>query len=114
MFVSFDSRIVICFAASFDPVSLSPVESVFKGLPPTILLQGRDDNITPLKGVQLFHNKMIEMGNYCELWIYDNVGHLFTPSHLNDSGQPRPDRKVQKKAQKKADEFLIKLGYIVE
>jgi hypothetical protein len=57
---------------------------------------------------------MIEKGNYCELWIYDNVGHLFTPSYLDDRGQPQPDREIQKKAQKKADEFLIKLGYIVE
>lgn len=97
-----------------NPVSLSPVESVFKGLPPTILLQGRDDNVTPLKGTKSFHDKMIEKGNYCELWIYDNVGHLFTPSHLNDRGQPKPDREIQKKAVKKADEFLIKLGYIVE
>ena len=97
-----------------NPVSLSPVESVFKGLPPTILLQGRDDHLTPLKGVQLFHDKMIENGNYCELWIYDNVGHLFTPSYLGDAGWPKPDMEISKKATKKADEFLIKLGYIVE
>lgn len=97
-----------------NPVSLSPVESVFKGLPPTILLQGRDDTLTPLKGVQLFHDKMIENGNYCELWIYDNVGHLFTPSYLDDTGWPKPDMEISKKATKKADEFLKKLGYIVE
>jgi len=97
-----------------NPISLSPTESVFKGLPPTIILQGRDDTVTPLKGVQSFHDKMLEKGNYCELWIYDNVGHLFTPSHLNDRGQPRPDREIQKKAEKNADDFLKKIGYIKE
>lgn len=95
-----------------NPKSLSPLEFVSKGLPPTILLQGRDDTVTPLEGTQSFHDKMIENGNYCELWIYDNVGHLFTPSHLNDRGQPRPDKEIKKKAQKKADEFLMKIGYL--
>lgn len=97
-----------------NPTSLSPLESVFKGLPPTILLQGRDDTVTPLKGTQSFHDKMIEYGNYCELWVYDNVGHLFTPSNLNDRGQPRPDKEIRKKAEKKADEFLMKIGYLKE
>lgn len=102
------------FGAETTVSSANPVEHVHKGLPPTIILQGRDDTVTPLEGVQSFHDKMIEKGNYCELWIYDNVGHLFTPSYLDDRGQPQPDREIQKKAQKKADEFLIKLGYIVE
>ena len=102
------------FGAKTTVSSANPVEHVRKGLPPTIILQGRDDSVTPLDGVQLFHDKMLANGNYCELWIYDGVGHLFTPSHLNDRGQPKPDREVQKKAVKKADEFLIKLGYIVE
>ena len=92
--------------------SLSPVESVVKGLPPTLLLQGRDDTVTPLKGTQLFHDKMVEHGNYCELWIYDDVGHLFTPSHLNDRGQPKPDKEIQKQAMNQSDEFLKKIGFI--
>jgi acetyl esterase/lipase len=102
------------FGAKTTVSSANPVEHVRKRLPPTIILQGRDDSVTPLDGVQLFHDKMLANGNYCELWIYDNVGHLFTPSYLDDRGQPQPDREIQKKAQKKADEFLIKLGYIVE
>jgi len=97
---------------SVSAASLSPLEFVVKGLPPTILLQGRDDTVTPLKGTQLFYDKMNECGNYCELWIYDNVGHLFTPSHLNDRGQPKPDKEIQKKAVIKTDEFLKKIGFI--
>ena len=89
-----------------DPLSLSPVEHVYKGLPPTIIFAGREDHVVPLKGVQLFHDKMVADGNYSELCIYDNVGHLFTPSYLDDRGWPRPDKEIQKQADVKAVEFL--------
>jgi dienelactone hydrolase len=55
---------------------------------------------------------MLANGNYCELWIYDGVGHLFTPNTMPDYGQPHPDKEIQKKAYNKTDEFLKKLGYI--
>jgi acetyl esterase len=92
--------------------SVNPVENVRKGLPPTIILQGRDDTVTPLDGVQLFHDRMIQEGNYCELWIYDGVGHLFTPNSMPDNGDPHPDREIENEAFKKADQFLKKFGYI--
>jgi len=94
--------------------SANPVEHVRKGLPPTIILQGRDDTVTPLDGAQLFQDKMLENGDYCELWIYDGVGHLFTPNTMSDKGIPKPDKTVKKKADQKADEFLKNLGYIKE
>lgn len=95
-----------------NPSSLSPVEHVFKGLPPTIILQGREDHVTPLNVVQPFYDKMLAKGNYCEIWIFDKVGHLFTPSNLDDTGWPQPDKEVQKQANIKAVEFLKKLGFI--
>lgn len=98
--------------ANINPLSFSPVDHIKQGLPPTIILQGRDDTVTPLSGVQLFHDKLVANGNYCEIWIYDKVGHLFTPTYLGDSGWPQPDKEIQKQADLKADEFLIKFGYI--
>ena len=100
------------FGAKTTVSSANPVEHVRKGLPPTIILQGRDDSVTPLDGVQLFHDKMLANGNYCELWIYDGVGHLFTPNTMPDYREPHPDKEIQKKAYNKADEFLKKIGYI--
>jgi acetyl esterase len=82
------------------------------GLPPIIILQGRDDTVTPLDGVQLFYDKLIANGNYCEFWIYDKVGHLFTPTYLGDNGWPKPDPEVQKQADSKADDFLRKFGFV--
>jgi acetyl esterase/lipase len=100
------------FGAKTTVSSANPVEHVRKGLPPTIILQGRDDSVTPLDGVQLFHDKMLANGNYCELWIYDGVGHLFTPNTMPDYREPHPDKEIRKEAYNKADEFLKKLGYI--
>lgn len=92
--------------------SVSPDKNVREGLPPTIILQGRDDTVTPLAGVQNFANKMIAAGNHCELIIYDGVGHLFTPSSEPDDQWPNPDLKIEAQASAKADEFLKLFGYI--
>ena len=95
-----------------DPLNLSPAQHVFKGLPSTIIFVGREDHVAPLKGDRLFHDEMVANGNYCELCIYDNVGHLFTPSYLDDRGWPQPDKEIQKQADAKAVEFLKKFGFI--
>ena len=92
--------------------SVSPEKNVREGLPPTIILQGRDDTVTPLAGVKNFADKMIAAGNHCELIIYDGVGHLFTPSSQPDDGWPNPDPKIQAEAFAKVDEFLKVFGYI--
>lgn len=96
--------------ATVDEVD--PAEHVRAGLPPTIILQGKDDTVTPLDGVKLFSEQMNEQGNYCELWVYDGVGHLFTPNYLPDNGWPRPDQEVQKKAFSQIDIFLQDQGFM--
>ncbi|MBU1095682.1 MAG: alpha/beta hydrolase [Bacteroidetes bacterium] len=95
-----------------DPNKVSPDENVKKGMPPTLILQGRDDTVTPLQGVQNFADRMKLNGNRCELIIYDGVGHLFTPSTERDDRYPNPDSTVQSMAFKKADDFLRSLGYL--
>jgi acetyl esterase/lipase len=100
------------FGATTTVSSANPVEHVREGLPPCIILQGRDDTVTPLEGVQAFHDKMVAHGNHCELFIYDGVGHLFTPNTMPDYREPHPDKEVQKKAYDQADKFLKKFGFI--
>jgi acetyl esterase/lipase len=92
--------------------SISPVEHVREGMPPTIIFQGREDTVTPLEGAQEFCDRMRTKNNRCELYVYDNVGHLFTPASEPDNGWPNPDKEVQAAAFKKADLFLKSLGFI--
>jgi acetyl esterase/lipase len=91
---------------------ISPDEHVREGLPPTIILIGRTDTVTPLAGSQRFCDRMRDAGNRCDLHVYDGVGHLFTPSTEPDDGMPNPDPEVQAAAYREADEFLRSLGYI--
>jgi len=92
---------------------LSPDEHVRTGLPPTIIIQGRTDTVTPLAGAQRFCDRMRDAGNRCDLHVYDGVGHLFTPSTEPDDGMPNPDPDVQAEAYREADQFLLSLGFIV-
>lgn len=97
-----------------DAKKLSPAEFVSESTPPTIIVIGKDDTVTPLQGSDKFKMNMDKYGNECELIIYDGVGHLFTPSSEPDDGWPNPDKEVSLKAQKKMDEFLKKHNYIKE
>lgn len=95
-----------------EPRDLSPDEHVRPGLPPTVVVQGRQDTVTPLRGVQLFSDRMNAAGNRCELHVFEGAGHLFTPVGTPDDGFPRPDPGIQTAAFSKLDAFLISLGYM--
>ncbi|MDR7127675.1 acetyl esterase/lipase [Algoriphagus sp. 4150] len=92
------------------PIDYSPAQHIKKNMPPTIIVIGRDDSVTPLKNSELFRDEMIKNNNICELHVYDSVGHLFTP--LPDNGWPKPDEEISKKAFIQIDLFLKGLGYI--
>jgi acetyl esterase/lipase len=91
---------------------ISPDEHVRKGLPPTLILQGGTDTVTPLAGVRRFCERLRAAGNRCEMHVYDGFGHLFTPAGEPDDGWPRPDPAIQRDAEKRADRFLASLGFV--
>lgn len=104
------------FRALFPPGTkiedFSPAEHVRADLPPTVMVTGRTDTVTPLTGVTKFHNRMLAAGNVSVLHVYDSVGHLFTPASQPDDGFPKPDPAVQEKAYAAIDAFLIERGYL--
>jgi acetyl esterase/lipase len=106
------SWIISALGFGGDRSNINPVDHIRKGLPPTIILQGRDDTVTPLGAAQLFTDRMHASGNYCELVVYDSVGHLFTPNTMPDYNDPHPDPEIMQRASEKADQFLVKLKYI--
>lgn len=90
----------------------SPAENLNTKIPPSIILVGADDTVTPAKQAQLFYEKAKSNGNLSEIHIYQNVGHLFTPSDQVDNRQPSPDEETVKKALEAIDVFLNDLGFI--
>lgn len=93
---------------------ISPDLFVREGLPPTLIVQGRTDTVTPTPGVERFCDRMRKAGNTCELFVYEGVGHLFTPSTEPDDDWPKPDPKIRSEAAREVDRFLVKHGYIEE
>jgi acetyl esterase/lipase len=91
---------------------VSPDEHVRKGLPPTLILQGDVDTVTPLAGARRFCERMRAAGNRCDLQVYEGFGHLFTPAGTPDDGMPQPDPATSADASKRADRFLASLGFL--
>jgi len=94
------------------PQDLSPAEHIRPGLPPTVIVTGRADTVTPIAGVTRFHERMLAAGNVSELHVYEGVGHLFTPAGQRDDQWPAPDKEVERQAYETIDRFLAKHGYI--
>ncbi|MEO1652322.1 MAG: alpha/beta hydrolase, partial [Bacteroidota bacterium] len=97
-----------------DPKKLSALENLKADLkiPPTLILQGRTDRVTPTSFAQAYKAKMDSLGYICQLTIYEGCGHIFTPVHLDDTGTPMPDPKIMQEAFAEQDKFLRKLGFI--
>jgi len=90
---------------------LSPDQHVREGLPPTLILQGSTDTVTPLAGVKRYCELLRGAKNTCELHVYEGFGHLFTPAGIPDDGQPKADPATAADALARADRFLTSLGF---
>jgi acetyl esterase/lipase len=101
----------ILLGARADATSISPAAHMRHNMPPTLLLVGRHDTVTPINGVSLFYYRMRTAGNRCDFHVFERVGHLFTPDSLRDDEYPKPDPKVEAEALAKTDEFLASLGF---
>ncbi len=93
-------------------IDFSPAENISGKLPPSIILVGKDDTVTPSSQAKLFYTNAIKHGSDSEIHIFKNVGHLFTPSNEPDNRQPKPDKKTVNKAFEHIDSFLMQHGYI--
>lgn len=90
----------------------SPAEHVRAATPQTIIVQGREDNLTPLSGAQRFCDRLIAAGGSCELHVYSGVGHLLTRNleHQESGFDPDPAAVADGVAQHLR--FLVKQGFI--
>ena len=90
---------------------LSPDQHVREGMPPTLILQGSTDTVTPLAGVKRYCELLRAAKNNCELHVYEGFGHLFTPAGIPDDGQPKTDPATAADALARTDRFLTSLGF---
>ena len=84
----------------------SPMHNIRKGLPPTIIFHGTDDEFIPVEHIERFCGLMNEAGNRCEFHLFDGEGHAFFNYHVHRHHEPIAEKL------RLTDEFLCKLGYL--
>lgn len=90
----------------------SPLEHVRASTPPTSIVQGEADTLTPLSGAQRYCARLIELGGTCELNVHDGVGHLLTRNLENQEGDFDPDPEAVSAGIAEHLRFLRELGFI--
>jgi acetyl esterase/lipase len=83
---------------------LSPVHQVRAKLPPTLVLHGTGDTVTPFAGAVAFRDAMLAAGNRCQLDSHPNGRH----------GYLMFDRQLYLDTQQKTDQFLASLGLLAK
>ena len=84
---------------------ISPYHHVDKSVPPTIIYHGTEDRLVSYKTAEMFHEKMLEVGNDSTLIPFDGRDHGFFNhgKHLAESDYH--------KTLKYTDEFLSRMGW---
>ena len=81
---------------------ISPLHSLTKVVPPTIIFHGTGDVTTPFKGAKAFQEAMLKSGNRCELDIAEGAVH----------GYLMRKHELINETLLKTDAFLISLGFL--
>lgn len=55
----------------------SPLHQITEGMPPTLLIHGIEDDVTPFEGAKRFMVAMKKAGNDCKMVALNGVGHGF-------------------------------------
>ncbi|MDX1284826.1 MAG: alpha/beta hydrolase [Draconibacterium sp.] len=75
---------------------ISPVHHITPGVPPTLIVHGKDDTTVPYENVQRFCHVMKQQGNSCKLKGYRNQTHGF----FNFSKKPKYFKKTLQQTEK--------------
>jgi acetyl esterase/lipase len=81
-------------------------------MPPTCIVQGDKDTLTPLSGAQRFCDQIERSGGVCKRVFYPGLGHLLTRNLTNQESDFDPDSKARADARAQQERFLREQGYI--
>lgn len=88
---------------------VSPAANGRAGLPPTVLVQGAEDSLTPLSGAQQFCLLVAAQRQTCDLRVYDGLGHLLTRNLAEQEQKFDPDPMARADALRHQVRFLQQL-----
>jgi len=92
--------------------AMSPAYHVSGRTPPTSIVIGEEDILTPLAGARRFCEGVIAVGHRCDIHAYPGVGHLLTRNLRNQENDFDPDPAFVADGIARHREFLAGLGYI--
>lgn len=91
---------------------LSPARHVGPSTPPTSIVHGERDTLTPLSGVRRYCAALIALGRRCEVHVYPGVGHLLTRNLTNQESDFDPDPVASADGIARHHRFLKSLGFV--
>jgi len=94
------------------PADLSPAHHVGTATPPTSVVHGERDILTPLVGVRRYCAALTGRGRICEVHAYPGVGHLLTRNLANQESDFDPDPEARADGIAQQHRFLRKLGFV--
>lgn len=90
---------------------LSPAQHVGPRTPPTSIVHGEQDTLTPLAGVRRYADAMAALGLRCDLHLYPGLGHLLTRNLAQQESDFDPDPVARADGMARQLEFLGSLGF---
>lgn len=90
----------------------SPMEHAGPATPPTCIVQGEKDTLTPLSGAKKFCDRICQAGGTCNLHVYPGLGHLLTRNLENQENEFDPDPKAREDGIAQHMRFLKEKGFI--
>jgi len=90
----------------------SPMQHAGAATPPTCIINGDKDTVTPIQDAQDFRERVVRAGGVCELHVYPGVGHLLTRNVANQLSDFDPDPEFRADGYAQFERFLKERGYI--
>jgi len=90
----------------------SPMQHAGPATPPTCIVNGDKDTVTPIQDAQAFRERVVRAGGICELHVYPGVGHLLTRNVANQLSSFDPDPVFRADGYAQFERFLRERGYI--
>ena len=92
----------------------SPFKHAGASTPPSCIVNGDKDTMTPLRRAERFRDRVIKAGGICELHVYPGVGHLLTHNLADQVFTFDPDPKFKADGITQLEHFLRERGYLPE
>ncbi|MFH2108081.1 MAG: alpha/beta fold hydrolase [Chrysiogenia bacterium] len=110
--VAADSWFVRLLQSRASAADYSPLQHAGAATPPTCIVNGDKDTLTPLSKAERFRVCVIQAGGVCELHVYPGVGHLLTRNLANQEDNFDPDPKFKADGIAQLERFLRERGFL--